>query len=129
MSLREQAAADLRGILTDASGFGWPITLVSPAGARVALTGLSTDVYEMIDPETGQAVTGRRASIALPMLALDEAGIDLPHGVAQKTARPFVAEFADIRGAAHSFKVREAKPDRALGVVVCILEAYKPAST
>lgn len=126
MSLRAQAAADLQSIVEDSAGFGWPITVTNPAGVEAALTGLSTDIHMTIDPETGQAVSGRRASVTLALARLSAAGLGMPRAISDGATKPWVIVFDDIAGAAHTFKVCEALPDRAIGAVVCLLEAYRP---
>lgn len=125
MSLREQAAADLRAICEDANGFGWSITVTNPAGTSAALTGLSTDISTTIDPETGMAVAGRRASVAIALASLTAAGLGTPVGVADGAGPPWIVQFASIQGTSHLFKVSEAMPDRAIGVVTCMLESYR----
>lgn len=126
MGLREQAAADLRAIAEDdVDGFGWEITLTDPSGTTATVTGLSTDVSLMIDPETGLAVSGRRASIAIAMATLTEAGLTRPRAIAESAGRPWLATFDDIEGASHTFKISEVRPDAAIGVVLCFLEAYR----
>lgn len=125
MSLREQAAADLRAFVEDTDGFGWPITVTNPSGVSAALVGLSTDIGLSIDPDTGMTIAGRRASIALAISKLEELSLGVPRGIADPTSKPWVIEFADIGGTAHKFKVSEAQPDRAIGLVVCFLEGYK----
>ena len=129
MGLRETAAADLKLIVENTDDFGWPITVTPPDGPTVPLVGLSTDIAQTIDPETGQAVAGRTASVALAIASLEAAGLGMPRGVADKGSMPWRIEFNDIGGKSHLFKVTEALPDRALGCVVCILEAYKLAAT
>jgi hypothetical protein len=129
VGLREQAAADLRSIVTDESGFGWPITLVPPAGRSLDLVGLSTDVSQMIDPETGMAVSGRTASVALSIEVLHEAGVGIPVAVPETNQKPWTVVFKDIGGCEWTFKVRESKPDRAMGLVVCMLSHYLPQPT
>lgn len=125
MGLRAEAAADLRAITEDdAAGFGWPITLTDPAGTSVDIIGLANDIGTTIDPDTGMAVTGRNASVAISLAALDDAGVGIPKSIADSASKPWLVSFDDIQGEAHTFKVREALPDRAIGVVVCLLEAY-----
>jgi hypothetical protein len=122
MGLRAQAAADAKAILEDStSGFGWPLTLTSPAGMATLHTGFATDVFESVDPETGVIVSGRQASVTISLLSLAE----LPTAVAEKGRRPWVVTFADVTLAAATWKVVEVLPDRALGVVRLILEAYR----
>ena len=131
MGLREQAALDLQAITEDAdSGFGWALRITPPGGpAAVPVVGLSNDISTTIDPETGQAVTGRSASVAIALSSLTAAGLEVPKGIHERAAKPWVIAFDDVTGEEHFFKVLEARPDRAIGVVVCILEAYEPPSS
>lgn len=126
MSLRTQAAADAKAILEDTNGFGYPITVSDPDCVSADLVGFSTDVSQVIDPETGQAVTGRSASVVLRLSTLATAGLGIPRAVADRSLRPWVVRFNDIDGTPHTFKVQEAMPDRAIGIVVCMLESYRP---
>lgn len=126
MSLRTQAAADLKAIVEDsAGGFGFAITITDPAGTSAALVGLTTDIGTTIDPDTGQAVAGRRASIALRIASLTAAGLAVPVGVADSASRPWLVTFDDIDGTSHDYSVLESMPDRAIGVVTCLLEAWQ----
>lgn len=124
MGLRTQAAADLKTILEDTEGFGYSITLTDPAGNTAALTGFSTDISEVIDPDTGVAVAGRLASVALRISSITAAGLSMPRQVADETGKPWRVTFDDIDGSSHTFTVLEPKPDRAIGILVLLLEAY-----
>ena len=127
MSLRINAEKDLGIILEDdVGGFGWPITVTDPAGTSAALIGSSTDIMQGIDPDTGVMVTGRIASVALRLSSLAVAGLDIPVGISNKALKPWLIQFDDINGVSYTFKVSESRPDRALGLVVCVLELYKP---
>ncbi|MCK5606556.1 hypothetical protein KAR91_31930 [Candidatus Pacearchaeota archaeon] len=126
-SLREAAEADLAIILEDGTtGFGWPITVTDPSGTVGNLTGFSNDIAEVIDPDTGQAVSGRIASVALRISSLTAAGLGLPEGIADTASKPWQVSFDDINGSPFAFKVQKSNPDRALGIVTCTLELYKP---
>ena len=125
MSLRDLAEQDLATTLEGTADFGWPITVTDPAGTSVAFVGQSTDIAQIIDPDTGQAVSGRLASVALRVASLTAASLGRPVGIADAGSKPWVVEFDDINGAAYKFKVVRTNPDRALGIVVCILEPYE----
>lgn len=151
MSLRTLAESDLSFILEDAdTGFGWPITLTNPAGATISLTGFSNDIAQVIDPDTGQAVSGRSASCALRISSIREQGANLvtecgeplaecnepqmeagnvafgiPRGIADADSKPWIVTFLDINSFSHTFKVIQSNPDRALGVLSCLLELYE----
>lgn len=123
--LRELAEKDLGAILEDGvAGFGWPITVTSPDGTVGNLTGFSNDISQIIDPDTGQPVSGRAASVALRITALALAGLTIPVSIADTTGQPWRIEFNDINGNPYQFKVAQSNPDRALGLVTCLLEAY-----
>lgn len=127
MGLRTIAEQDLGVILEDSdTGFGWPITVTDPSGnsGTGPLTGFSDDIAQIIDPDTGQAVSGRLASVALRISSLTAAGLTLPRGIADSGSKPWVIEFDDINGNPYKFKVSQSNPDRALGLVTCLLELY-----
>lgn len=127
MGLRTIAEQDLGVILEDSdTGFGWSITVTDPSGnsGTGPLTGFSDDIAQIIDPDTGQAVSGRLASVALRISSLTATGLTLPRGIADSGSKPWVIEFDDINGNPYKFKVSQSNPDRALGLVTCLLELY-----
>lgn len=128
MGLREQAEQDLGFILeSDEAGFRWPISITDPNGTTVPdLYGFSDDIAQIIDPDTGQAVSGRLASVALRLSTLEDAGVGIPQGIADASQKPWLISFDDINGNPFDFKISQANPDRALGMVACLLELYTP---
>lgn len=124
MSLLEQAKADLRAILEDTNDFAVEIVVTNPDGESATLKGLQTDHYLAIDAQTGVAVTGSNVSVALSILALQEAGIGIPRAIADSSRRPWLVRFTTPTGDDQTFKVSEALPDK-LGCLVCRLEAWK----
>jgi hypothetical protein len=126
MSLRALAEQNLGAILEDGvTGFGWPITITDPDGNTAPLTGFSNDIAQLIDPDTGQAVSGRLASVALRISSLTSAGLGLPVGISDSALKPWLVAFDDINGNPYTFKVQSAPPDRGLGIVICMLEFYE----
>lgn len=125
--LRETAEADLEFILEDdVTGFGWPITVTDPAAKAESLIGFSGDIAQVIDPDTGQAVSGRLAMVTLRISTLIAKGFtSLPRAIADDTSKPWLIAFDDINGNSFTFKVQQSNPDRTLGVVKCILEIYE----
>jgi len=127
MGLRQQAEADLAFILEDdTTGGGWPITVTDPDGTSGSLTGISGDISQVIDPDTGTAVSGRLATASLRIASLTAAGLNIPRGIADRSRKPWIVVFDDINGNPYTFKVSESNPDRTLGLVTVILEAYTP---
>jgi hypothetical protein len=126
MGMREQAEADLSFILEDKDGgFGWDITVTDPSETAASLVGFSDDIAQVIDPDTGVAVSGRLASVSIRISTLTEKGLSLPVGIADAGSKPWLIAFNDINGNPYIFKVSQSNPDRALGVVTCLLEVYQ----
>ncbi len=127
MGLREQIENDLEFIIEDKdSGFGWDINITDPSGTSKDLVGFSNDISQVIDPDTGEAVSGRSASVALRISTLITLGfLDLPEGIADASKKPWVVKFDDIQGSSYTFKVMKSNPDRGIGTVTLILESYK----
>lgn len=128
MGLREHAAEVLRVIVNDADcAFGWPIVITDPAGftAAAPLVGRSQDIAQVVDPDTGQLVSGRLATAVVMIQDLTDAGYtELPRAVADTSIKPWIVEFDDLQGTRYVFKVVESNPDRTLGEIVLHLEAY-----
>jgi hypothetical protein len=125
VGLRAVAEADLATILEDKIyGFGWDISVTDPAGATIDLVGFSRDISQVIDPDTGESVSGRFATVALRISSLIAGGLTLPEGIADAGQKPWVIQFNDINGFPFIFKVSQSRPDRALGIVTCVLENY-----
>jgi len=128
VGLRDIAAADNRTILNDSMfGFGYSITITDPTGTNTDFTGFSNDISLVVDPETGIAISGRIATAALNIQDLLDAGLTLPEGIPDSTSKPWLITFNDINGVAQVFKVSKSNPDRALGMLICLLEFYKVA--
>ena len=119
------AEADLGNILEDdLTGWGWAIELTNPSSKTETLTGYSNDISQVVDPDTGVVVSGRSASISIRIQSLYDKGLEIPRGIVDSSSKPWIVKFDDINGVAYTFKVAESNPDRALGVVTCVLEAY-----
>ena len=107
-------------------GFGTVITITDPDLLSADVTGRTNDISFAIDPNTGVAVSGRTATIAIDMQELTDKGFSsLPVAQTDKTKKPWLVEYTDQLGNAHVFIVLEANPDRTLGIVLCTLDFYK----
>lgn len=125
MNLRELAAKDFASIVSDeANGFGWPVAIKSPTGIIARLVTLTTDISQLVDPETGHYVTGRKASSVVPMISARAAFNSLPIGVADSYSKPWILYTQDIEGTGKLFKVADTYPDYAIGGLVMMLEVY-----
>ena len=119
MNLRAIAQRDSRRILNGDAGIA--MTITDPAGNAGTLTGWSNDIGFTIDPETGQAVSGRYVTIAISMIDLGAEGLGIPTG----SEIPWQVSLTNEAGESFLFAVMAAQPDRTLGVVTCNLEALE----
>lgn len=128
MGLLSQAEADLAVTLEAPGDFGTAVTLTDPSGfsGNVQMYGMVADIEQMADPDTGVSVTARHASCVLRITSLTSSGFTwLPVSVPDAASKPWRVSFASIHDpAVIEYKVKESRPDRALGVVSLILEFY-----
>lgn len=125
MGLLDVARADLVSIASDTvGGFAVPITLTAPDGQTLTVPGLAADIGQTVDPDTDQVVLGRRITVALPMAQLP-ASFGEPRGIADAASKPWLVRFADVDSVMRTFKVSQVAPDNTLGMLVCVLEAYR----
>ncbi len=125
MNLRAQAEQDLAVTLEDSDmGFGVEMVVTDPSGFIADVCGQSGDIAFLIDPETGQAVSGRVAHVSIRISTLRDKGLDMPRGVADNSGKPWVVSFPDLASKDQVFLIEEARPDRTLGLVTCIIGVY-----
>ena len=122
MSLRSLATDDLNIITT--TGFAVPIIITNPAGASDVVQGYSNDIANVIDPDTGQIISGRAVSVAISLRSLSDKGFGIPQGIEKATSRPWLVSFEDAEHVSYIFKILSSNPDRALGIVTCECEFY-----
>jgi hypothetical protein len=127
VNLRDLAALDHIAILTDGDGgFGWPIIVTNPDGLIASTTGFTSDVGEVVDPQSGLEVMGRRVTVQVLPAPLVAAGLGVPAVVAETNRKPWTMRFADASGRGRTYKVVTVAPDGVLGSLRCGLEAYTP---
>ncbi len=127
MNFREIANIDLKSITSDSKyGFGIDINITDPDGLSKDIVGYTNDINFMIDPDTGQAVSGRNATILLHIQILIEAGFSsLPAAQSDTSKKPWIVKFNDLQNNQWTFSVKETNPDRTSNVILCNLEFYK----
>jgi len=124
MSLKQLARDTLRQILNDQNAaFGAEFVLTAPDGftSALPLVGRTQDIAQMIDPQSGVAVQGRIATVALSLADLTAGGYaDMPRGIPETNAKPWLVAFEG-----NTYRVTDSNPDRSLGVLVLHLEFYR----
>ena len=120
MSLSNEAASDFASIVRDSTLFGRAVVLTDPEGNEQELTGQWKDISASLDPDTGQLVSCREASVTLVYSDLTE----IPTNTPDQNAKPWQVLVDDVRGDSIRYKVRETIPDRVFGSIVLMLELY-----
>lgn len=123
MSLRNVATSDLNTIVT--TDFGVEILITPPGGVARVVTGYTNDIAQVIDPDTGQIISGRVITIAITLRSLSAQSLEIPRGYMDENTDPWLVEFIDTDLKEYLFKVLSSNPDRALGIVTCELEFFK----
>lgn len=125
MSLRETTHAALKEIMNDAEIGGDVITITSPAGVSHDFKSFTNDIFQSIDPGTGQIISGRVCTVSVLISELIAVEFDTIQGIPDETSRPWVAETTDVNGRTYKFKICETHPDNGAGLVLCFLEVYQ----
>lgn len=125
MNLRDTAHTHLNAILNHPSFGGVDVKITSPAGQFETLKSLSNDIFQSIDPGTGQIVSGRVCTVSVLIADLIKYGFSGIKGIAEKTQKPWIVETTDVYLREYKFKVVESHPDISAGLVVLFLEVYK----
>lgn len=124
MGLLATAAADLLGIVTYD---GEDITVISPSGGEEDFMALTQDIYLTVDPGTGEIVSGRQCTVAIPISSLIEKSMGGIKGVAKTSEKPWVVKWTGVNSVSVTLKVIDSYPDQGIGMMVCRLEAYRGA--
>ena len=126
MSLRKQAALDHQNITENKCEFGWSVFLIDPEKRKEELVGLTNDISLIIDPETGEAVSGSLITFHCSQFSIFEAGFKkLPYGVSDTNKKPWLVEFEDLNGKLTTFKISSSNPDNTLNAIKFNLELYE----
>lgn len=122
-NLRELAERDLGTILeTTDGGFGRPVVLTDPSGTSATIDGMTGNISNAIDPETGAEIVGDFPSVTLRISSILAAGLAMPVQEKHTGATAWRVSFEDLAGTTHTFRVQRPEPDYTLGFVNLKLE-------
>ncbi len=120
------ARADTRAFLNDSlTGSAVPIAITPPGLPARTLMGWSNDIGLLVDPDTGQAISGRIATVALSIADLAAQNLPIPESEHSTSAKPWVISFLDGQLDNYVFSIVETHPDRTTGIVTCTVDSYR----
>jgi hypothetical protein len=125
MSLLQRLQKDSQRIMNSSKfGFSTDIVLIDPNDVEYPLKSILTVIHNLIDPDTGQPVSGYLATASINRLDLNELGITLPEGVSNELERPWTIRYTNIDNVVITNKITRAAPDEANGNILCDLGSY-----
>ncbi|AUR81979.1 hypothetical protein NVP1017O_10 [Vibrio phage 1.017.O._10N.286.55.C11] len=125
MSLLQRIQKDSQRIMNSTRfGVSIDIVLLDPAQVEYPLKSIVTVIHNLVDPDTGQPVSGYLATASINRLDLNALGIALPEGVSDELQRPWTVRETNIDGVVVTYKITRAAPDEANGNILCDLGSY-----
>lgn len=127
MSLIAQAQADWQAFTSDSDEWGVQIAFSTPTGSQTAtITGLHTKHHMGFDPVSGKSINTKNAHISFSEALLTAVGYPVRNAQGELNMLKHIVTVADSTGTEKKYVIRENYPDETVGVVVCILNDYKP---
>ena len=125
MNLLQRIQKDSQRIMNSTRfGVSIDIVLLDPAQVEYPLKSIVTVIHNLVDPDTGQPVSGYLATASINRLDLNELGITLPEGVSDELQRPWTIRYTNIDGVEITNKITRSAPDEANGNILCDLGSY-----
>ena len=124
MSLIDQAKIDIQRIISDADGFGQLITLTSPAGVVLLITGLHKKIRLGVDTE-GNIINTKTATITISDLDLAAANYPYRDSGNEVNLNNHKVSVVDVTGLQCNYIMQSLHPDETLGCIVCYLQDYE----
>lgn len=125
MGLIERARRDINRIITNSSdGPGQSITLTSPDGVVLNLTGLHKKIRLGVDTE-GNIVNSKTATVTISDKVLADANYPYRDPGNEVDLNNHLVSVADITGLQCSYIMQSWHPDETLGIIVCYLQDYQ----
>ncbi len=125
MNLISRVQKDSQRIMnSERFGFSVPIVLTEPDGTAHSFKGLVSIIHNLIDPDTGEPVSGFLATVSINVRDLNAAGVEVPEGVMSETERPWLVTETNQFGVEQTLKIVRAAPDETNGNILIDLGAY-----
>jgi hypothetical protein len=126
MGLMEQARADAKRILTDATnGFAVSATLTAPNGTTTATVNALHVKHHLGVNTEGEMVNTKTARITIAESSLDDAGYTVRDSNGVVNLKDHRVAVKDSSGVTRQYIMRQWFPDEAVGVIMCMLDEYE----
>jgi VCBS repeat-containing protein len=126
MSLIKRVQKDAQAIInSDRFGFSYALTLTDQASIEHKLKGIMSIIHNLVDPDTGQPVSGFLATVSINAADLFAKNIKIPVGEMSSAARPWLVSYIDQFLRVIEMKLVRSAPDLTNGNIICDLEHYQ----
>jgi hypothetical protein len=125
VSLLARVRNDIARITQNTKEFASVVKLTSPAGVTRDVAAITNEVWQGLDPNSGNIVNGASASVAISLDALTKAGLGIPQNDHDRKAKPWRVELTLADGVARTYKITESRRDMTLGLIWYVLEHYQ----
>jgi len=110
---------------SERSGFSIDVTLTLPDATEYTIKAIMSIIHNLIDPDTGQPVSGFFATASINSLDLLGLGVDLPEGEMDSYKRPWTITAVNVLGNSQLMKITRVSPDETNGNILCELGTYE----
>lgn len=125
MSLLDRVRKDAQTIMNSGRfGFGTDVVITDPDGVEYPMKSILTVIHNLIDPDTGQPVSGYLATASINRYNVPVSKRTELYGVSDELKRPWTMRETNIDGVIVTYKITRAAPDEANGNILCDLGSY-----
>ncbi|AUR94068.1 hypothetical protein NVP1191O_09 [Vibrio phage 1.191.O._10N.286.52.B4] len=125
MSLLDRVRKDSTRIMnSERYGTGTDVVLTDSDGIEYPMKAIVAVVHNLVDPDTGQPVSGYLATASLNRDNIPENKRSALEGVSDELQRPWTVRETNIDGVVVTYKITRAAPDEANGNILCDLGSY-----
>ena len=126
MSLMDRLQKDAQRIMNSSrAGFSIDIVLTLPSGIEHSIKSIVSIIHNLIDPDTGQPVSGFFATASINSLDLLTLEVELPEGEMDSNKRPWTITATNVLGVSQLMKIVRVSPDETNGNILCELGTYE----
>lgn len=125
MSLLARSRAVVARITQDTKGFASPVKLTNPAGQFATVHALTSEIWQGLDPNSGNIVNGAVSSLAIAIEALTKAGLGIPTYDHNRKAKPWLVDITFADGVVRQYVLVESRRDMTMGLIWYVLNRYQ----
>lgn len=126
MSLLDRVRSDVARITQNTKEFASEVKLQNPSGQFATVAAITNEVWQGLDPNSGNIINGAVASIAISLDALTKASLGgIPQNPHNAKEKPWLVELTLADGVPRTYKIAESRRDMQMGLIWYVLSRYQ----